>query len=51
MRRTHLPVDVDGHQIDDPFDDLNDELHLADTGANDEARREAQIAQALAILT
>ena len=50
MRRIHLPIGEDGHQIDDPFDDLRDELAVPEVATSDEARREAQIAEAAAIL-
>lgn len=55
MRRIHLPIGEDGAQIDDPFDDLRNELDMPDEAPADpsvaEARREAQIAEALAILS
>lgn len=55
MRRAHLPIGEDGYRVDDPFDDLRNELELPDEPPADpvlaEARREAQIAEALAILS
>ena len=40
----------DGQQIDDPLDDLLDEVALPDHLEASDVRREAQIAQAMAIL-
>ena len=49
MRRIHLPRDDQGEPID-PFDDLDVELYPPQA-VTDDARREALIAEAAAILS